>query len=218
MNRIILILFLVTLLSGCHSQKFDYGSSNIALEDDLEPILDKMMDKGNYNYNQKISYDRVFMSIYYRNGDVVLNSISFAVFRKTDEDTSHFDSTFCFDVEGELKCKEERGLVTGDRAEQELLLVDAFDIFSGIDVSAIVSEMRQTYQIGPTETIFLVTHLVLPSDIEDDKENFENRIFFYDDEYHYDENYISEEMMLKVVVYFIGNGEGEGYAVYFELE
>lgn len=218
MKKAVIVLLLILLLSGCHSQKFEYGSSVVDLESDLESILDKMMDKANYNDSQTVDYDKVTLAIDYRNGDVVVEGFQFSVFRKNDGDSDLFDMTGCFNVEGELKCREERGFIEGQRAGEEVLLVRAVDIYSKIDISNIVSELRRVYELSPTEGNVVIAHLVLPKDIEEDKEKYENRIFFYDDEYHYEEDYVTDDMMLELKVYFFGNGEGEKFVVYFELE
>ena len=218
MKKFVLALFLLVLLSGCRSESFSFNSSLVDLENDLEPILDRMMEKGNYNDNIRVDYDKVVLVLDYRNGDIVIENIQFSVFRKLDGELRLYDRTGCFNEVGELKCKEEKYQSAGERATEEVLLRDAFDLFTTIDVSGIVSEVRQEFNVPPTEYSILITHLVLPSDIEERTENYENIVFFYDNEYHYDENYIPDEMMLEVVLHLFGNGEGDSYVIYFELE
>ncbi len=218
MKRLVLCILIVFILSGCHSQKFTYGSSQIILEDDLNAVLELMMDKGNYNSNLKVPYNMSSLAIDYSNGFVVVEAVQFNVYRKYDGEEHHYDSTACFDVNGSLECKEQRGLITSEKIEEEILLTSSFDIFSTINVPDIVSELNNNYNISPTESTLIMAHLVLPSDITEDEEKYDNIAYFYDDSYHYSTSYEPQDMMLEIKVQFFGNGTGEVYVIYFEIE
>ncbi len=218
MKRIFLILFVIVILSGCHAQRFTYGSSQIELQSDLDSVLELMMDKGNYDDNLLVPYNRTSLAINYSRNSVVVEAVQFSVYRKFDGEEYHYDLTACFDDEGSLECKEERGFITGDKIEEEILLTESFEIFSSIDVPSIIAELRSRYNITLTENTLLQAHLVLPSDIEEDNERYENIVFYFDSEYHYDSTYEPQDMMLEIRVDFYGSGEGETYIIYFEIE
>jgi len=177
-----------------------------------------MMAKGKYDDNLLVPYDRTSIAINYSNDIVVVESVQFQVFRKYDAGEYKYDWTGCFDVNGDLKCREERGKFTSDKVTDEVLLTKSFDIFSTINTSSIISEIRNNYNVIPKENTLIIAHLVLPTDIEEKTEKFENIIFYLDGEYLYDSTYEPSEMMLEVRITISGNGEGETYIVYFEID
>lgn len=218
MKRLILVLLLIVLLSGCHSQKFTYDNSQIELDTELSSVLELMMDKGNYSDNLTVQYNKAMIAIDFSQGYLVLETAQFSVLRDFNGEEYEYDLTACFDNEGILKCKEERGLITGGNVEEEILLTRAFDIFSNIDVRSITSELRNEYKFTDKENMLLQAHFVLPTDIQDDIERFENIVFYYNGEYHYNSIFEPNEMMLQIRVDVFGNGEGDTYIVYLELD
>jgi hypothetical protein len=220
MKRVFLVVIfaLVVLLSSCHAQKFTYGNSQIKLDSELSKVLELMMKKGNYDDNLLVPYNRTSLYIDYSKETVIVETVQFSVYRKYDDGEYQFDWTGCFNVNGDLKCREERGKFTGTEVGEEILLTESFEIFSNIDVPSIVSMLRETYNIVNRENILLQAHLVLPLNIEEKEEKLENIIYYYDDEYHYDNIYEPTEMMLEIKADFFGSGAGEVYIIYYEID
>ena len=219
MRKFIIVFLLVILMSGCHAQTFSTGGSQIDLNSELEGVIDDMMDKGNYDASTLVPYDRVSLSIDYSQNRVVVEAVQFQVYRRTRENEHQYDSTACFDDNGRLACKEERGKYTSSERTDEIRLIDAIDVYSKINVNLIVDELREHYSIRPLENMLIVAHHVKPEDIQDDIDRFDNIVYYYDDEFHFnDSTYHASEMMLEIVVHVFGEGEGQSYVVYFELE
>lgn len=218
MKRLVAVILMILFLSACHSQRFTYDTAQINLDKDLSDVLDLMMDKGNYDDGLLVPYNRTSLYIDYSTNKVVVEAVQFQVLRTFKDGEWEYDSTGCFNVEGLLKCKEERGKFTGEKVQEEVLLTWSFELYSKINVSEIVTELKRNYQIITLENTIVQAHLVMPSDIEEDQERFENRVFYYDGEYHYDDSYDPSGMMLEIRVDIFGNGIGEAYIVYFEID
>ena len=218
MKKIGMLMFLIVMLSGCHSQNFSYDRSRINLETELSEVYELMMDKGNYSNNLLVPYNKTSLYIKYLNNTVVVESIQFSVYKKSNEETHEYDATMCFNEDGALVCKETKANHTGEKVDEEVLLVDSIDIYSNIDVAGIVSEVKSNLSNRATEDIMLIAHLALPSDVVEMSIDHENIIFYYGDEYHYNDEYDPQEMMLEIkVVFFYGDGEGETFIFYFEI-
>lgn len=218
MKKMIIVLALVLSLSGCHSQKFTTGESQINLKRDLDSIVETMMKKGNYADDLKVPYDKTVLAIDYSQNIIEIETISFSVFRRQKDKEYEYDLTSCFDDIGSLVCKEERGLITSETRTEEVLLLDVVGIYADIDIKSIMEEVGDYYETKPFESILIIASLVLPEDIENDFGRYDNIAFYYDDSYHYENTNNAINMMLRVKVYVIGNEQGETYVSYFEIK
>jgi hypothetical protein len=220
MKRItfIITLIFVVLLSSCHAQKFTYGSSQINLVTELDNVLELMMKKGNYNDDLLVPYSRTSLAIDYSKGNVVIEAVQFQVYRKSSNGEYQYDATGCFDVNGELKCSESRGPYTSENKIEEVLLTESFEIFKTVDVHSVIAFLKQSYIVVDRENTLLQYHLAYEKDIEEKVERFENIVFYYDDEYHFDNTYRPKDMVLEIRVDIFGSGSGETYILYYEID
>ena len=218
MKRVITMILLVLLLSGCHSQKFTYEQSHINLDHDLGKVLDLMLSKGNYSDSTRVEHDKVSLWIDYSERKTVIEAVQFQIFHREKKDENAYRITECFDEEGVLKCREDTRQYSNTPSTEELYLIDAFNIFSQVDIDGIVTEINTHYSIPARDNTIVGLRFKLPEDIDLEDSIFNDIVFYYDGEYHYDSSYIPSDIVLEIRVSIFGNGVGEQYAIYYEID
>jgi len=218
LKRLLIILCFILLLSGCHSGEFHYSQSQINLETQLSEVISMMMEEGNYDDDLMVPYSRASLYINYSSYKVVVESVQFQVFRKIKGEEYHNDATLCFDVDGRLSCREDRGMFTSDKRIEEVSLKETMDTYAKIDIEAIIFELKSHYNISLNKTILAAIHLVSPQDIEDEQSKLDNVAYYYDNTFHYDTDYEPSEMMVEVKIHFRGEDSGELCVLYMSIE
>jgi hypothetical protein len=207
------------MLSGCKVNRFDNGTSYLNNMSEIDDILEVMMDEGKYGDDTEVPFNRASLYLTYNNGLLLIEAIQFSIFEDFDNETYHFNSIGCFNQDGTLSCNETSdGRSDSDELKDEINLLYAFDLFKNIDAIGIVNELKREFSISPPERILIGYHLKDVEGINEDQERHENRIFYYNNEFHYDDSYIPSDMMIEIRVDFITESEGEYYVVYFEIE
>ena len=219
MKRLIISIFFVVILSSCRSEGFTYGDSHMDLEIELASVLERMLDEGNYNADLRVQYDKVKFAIDYNYGNVLVENIQFSVFsRFTKEDEALFYRTMCHNIEGTLECKKEKEAIVGEKNDDDLFLTDAIELYSNIDFEDIIHELRIEYSINPSASTVLTVLIVLPSDIPQEEDRFSSRVYYYENEYHYDSEYVTTDMMLEIRVYFVADSGSSSHVIYYEID
>lgn len=218
MRRFLIILILLTLLTGCRYQEFDYGTTIIDTSSDYDLLLKRIIEEGKYEDNVVGPYSRFRFFVDYRNGSTMVEGLNVSTYRDYDGKETTYDSTDCFAEEGILSCREHKSSVEGFRILPEIEFRYAFEQFSNVDVALLVYEVKSHYDIGYTEKTFLYYKFALPEDIEPDNDSFEDVLCYYDEQYHYDDVCESPDMMLEIALYFQDNEGGFAYKIYWEID
>lgn len=216
MRRILIVFTFVFLLSGCSTHKYDNGTSQINDMTQLESIMADMMKEGNQDDSTMVPHDMVGSILRYDSGMLTVLTVYYNINTEFDGEVYRFDTFSCHDYEDELLCKEEKDLHGREELNEEIYLSDAVELISNIDIEEIVAELKDTYDI------YIVEYIVISVTFEDfneqsiDLSELENTSVYYDGEFHYDEVYTPESIMLKVRVDFVAESEGEQFYIYFE--
>lgn len=220
MKRVVLIMIILAMLTGCRYQDFDYGSTVVDRPEKYVEILDMIMDEGNYPTDVKGPYSRVQVFVNYINGVETIEVINISRYRdyssKNDETT--YDTTDCFNVDGELKCSEHKSVFEGERILPEIEFKYAFDQFIDIDIPSMVSVIKSHYEIGYTKSVLIGYKFIQTDDIAGEIENAEDVAYFYDGEYQYDVEYTGTDMMLQITLYLFFEEGGARYIIFKELD
>ena len=149
----------------------------------------------------------------------MVEGIHFSVFTDFDGELYHFESNSCFNEEGKLLCYEASdSRFDSDVLKDEVKLIYAFELFTSIDAIEVITELQREFTIPPSERIMIQYHLIDVEGINEDADRYENRAFYYNDEFHYDNLYTPDGMMIEIRVDFINAPEGAIYIVYIEID
>ena len=216
---LLLVFIFIVLLSGCKVSWFEYGSSRLSSMRELDDIIEVMMDEGNYDEDLKVPFNKTGVFLSYIDGSLLVESIYFHVYKDFDGELYHFDTTSCFNENDTLLCKEESdSRADSETLKDEIKLIYAFELYSSVDAIEIITELQREFTILPSETIIIHYHLKDVESIDEDIERYENTVFYYNDEYHYDNLYTPNDMMIEIRVDFINESGGEMYIVYIEID
>lgn len=78
--------------------------------------------------------------------------------------------------------------------------------------------MQREFAIPQSERIIIQYRLTDVEGINEDVERYDNRVFYYHNEFHYDNTYTPDDMMIEIRLDFINGSEGEAYIVYIEID
>ena len=159
------------------------------------------------------------LNLSYINGIIIVESIYFNIFKDFDGELYHFDNTSCINEEGILLCSEESDS-RHDSAilKDEIILKYAFELFTSNDVIVIITELQREFAISQSERIIIQYRFTDVEGINEDIERYDNRVFYYNNEFHYDDTYTPDDMMIEIRFDFINGSEGEAYIVYIEID
>lgn len=219
MKRVLITLILIFLLSGCKNDEYDYGLSRISDIEELKLIMNNMMEEGNHDENTIIPHDLTSVVLTYKDGSIVIDGIWYNINTGFDGEFYSFDNFGCQNVNDVLKCKEEKLLGDRDELNEQIKLIDAIDLFSSVNISDLVIELKREYEI------YSLKQTVVSIDFESFNDEdifvndfFENVIVYYGNAFHYNEVYYSDDIMLSVRVYFETDSETKMCIVYFEID
>lgn len=219
MKRFLVMLIFVLILSGCRENRFDNGTSYLDNMSEIDDILEVMMDEGKYGDDAEVPFNRASLYLTYNNGLLLIEAIQFSIFEDFDNETYHFNSIGCFNEDGSLLCNETSDARSDSyELKDQIKLTYAFDLYKSVDAIEIVNELKREFSISPPERVLIVYHLKDVEGIDEEIERFENRIFYYDNQFHYDDSYIPSNMMIEIIVHFYHESEGESYVLYIEIE
>ena len=220
----VLIFVFIILLSGCKVSGFDNGPSAINDMRELDRIIEVMLDEGNYDNDLKVPLNWTNVSFTYNNGVLLVRSVHFSVFTNFDGELYHYDSNGCSNEEGMLLCHANRNSDFDPEfagyhiPKDDIKLTYAFELFTSVDPIGIVTELRREFTIPTSERILIFYYLIDVEGFNETADQYDNRVFYYDNEFHYDDLYIPNEMMIEIRVVFFNESGDETYIVYIEID
>ena len=214
---VVLTLLIVLLLSGCKGKEYEFDSNIINNMTDVKGIFQVMMDEGNYDENTKIQFNNTAVFISFSNDLLVVDVVQFSVFKEFSREEYNYDLNVCGNNDGNLICSVES---TSDNfiQKEEVLLTYAVENLTSIDPMEIFLELEREFILPAYERKSIHLRLKDINNIEEGIKRYENVVFYYDDEFHYDELYTPEEMMIELQVFFTTGFTGEMYVVYIEMD
>lgn len=217
MKRLFVLLLFGLMLTGCHSSKFESGSSQMS-GSDLSRVLDSMMEEGNFGAQTEVPYNKVSLYLDYSKQRTLIESIQFNVPRRQKGEEWDYKNTSCFNENGTMLCRERIVSIQGEPSDTKIILTQAIDIFASLNYSSIVSEVEEYYNPPLAQSQLLSIKLVLPQDVEESSESISGIVYYYDGEYYFDTDYKPEEMMLEVRMTRFYDEDGETFFIYVEIE
>ena len=82
----------------------------------------------------------------------------------------------------------------------------------------IINEIQDSYSIYTNKAIIIDLRFNDIDEVNASLSNLQNKIIFYDDEFHYQDNYSALDIMLKVTLYIEADSNTEVFEVFYEID
>lgn len=82
----------------------------------------------------------------------------------------------------------------------------------------IINEIQDSYSIYTNKAIIIDLRFNDIDEVNASLSNLQNKIIFYDDEFHYQDNYSALDIMLKVTLYIETDSNTEVFEVFYEID
>lgn len=220
MKKLLLAVMVVLFVSGCSSRvdNYDLGSNKVHSIDDITRVFNQMIVENGHNLNLAVPYDRITIAMSKHSQVFELSVLFYFVETSNWRGNYEYEAFNCMSEDSILFCQQSKVNVEIDEHVEEITLGDTIDFISEVDVDSLVDYLKDEYEIFYSDDIFVQFRFESFDNevITEDTSDYYVEIYYDEDVYQTENNFVLNGMKLVVHVAFEIGDDQEAFKIYYE--